>query len=78
MAFTLSISDNPSPPGASSGEVIVVLFISWKTPLESGFDDQDGGAGGGARFQGFVGVSVLSRTHFITDRYAAHGPTSCL
>jgi hypothetical protein len=24
------------------------------------------------------GPRVLSRTHFITDRYAAHGPTSCL
>jgi hypothetical protein len=30
--------------------------------LNSGFDDQDGGAGGGARFQGFVGLSgILER-----------------
>jgi hypothetical protein len=34
-----------------------------KTPVHSGFDDRDGGAGGGARFQGFVGVSGILGAH---------------
>jgi hypothetical protein len=37
-----------------------------KTPVDTGFDDQVGGAGGGARFQGFVGVSgILERKTLI-------------
>jgi hypothetical protein len=46
-----------------------------KTPVDTGFDDQVGGAGGGARFQGFVGVSGILERKTLID-VNAHLPRS--
>src|SRR5438309_9948290 len=61
---TLIAGENGPIGGVSSGEAIAILLM--KTPLDTGLDGQDGGAGGGARFQGLVGVSgILERKALI-------------
>src|ERR1700756_3625057 len=56
--------ENGPSSGASSGEVIAILLM--ETPFDTGLDGQNGGAGGGARFQCLVGVcSVLERKALI-------------
>src|SRR5512135_3158759 len=71
---TLIAWENGPTGGDSSGEVIAVLLMTnslW-IPL---LDGQDGGAGGGARFQCLVGISSILERIALIDVYA-HLPRS--
>src|SRR5437868_15112505 len=66
---TLIAWENGPTGGVRSGEVIAILLMEnsfghWVK--DTGLNGQNGGAGGGARFQGLVGVSrILERKALI-------------